>query len=91
MLLVRTTEPKAWVYVSGRAYAKAGKPFQVVCGPHHIRLGDENRTQWFDPGRSMTIPCRELTDIMILPGPAPAHKRRLKWPPPGYKKGQFLK
>ena len=90
-LLVRTSQPDAWVYVSGRPYSKAGIPFEVVCGPHHIRLGDENRTVWHDPGQSLTIACQDLTDVTILPRPAPPPGRRMAWPPPALRKGQFLK
>ncbi len=91
MLLVRTSQADAWVYVSGRPYSRAGVPFQVVCGPHHIRLGDEKRTVWHDPGQSLTIACRDLTDVTIEPRPAPPSPRGMVWPPPNLRKGQFLK
>jgi hypothetical protein len=91
MFLVRTSQPDAWVYVSGRPYSKAGVPFQVVCGPHHVRLGDANRSTWFEPGQSMTLACRELTDVTIEPRPAPPAQGRMVWPPTNYPKGQFLK
>jgi uncharacterized membrane protein YgcG len=93
VLYVHTSARRAYVYVRGRMAGPANQALEVECGPHHVRLADSDGTFWHDPGQSVNIECRALTEAIMEPKPLPPPKRTVPWPPAlprPKKKGQFL-
>ena len=50
-----------------------GKPHEVNCGAHYIRLGTNPLTRWHEKGRSINAPCKQKAEINLFgrPGVAP--------------------
>lgn len=70
-LLVTSPAADGFVYLRGERVGVAGKPIEVLCGLHFVRVGNENTTKWYSAGRAVAVACQGVTKMNMPMGGGP--------------------
>jgi hypothetical protein len=75
-LVVNSPAEDGYVYVRGQRVGVVGKPLQVPCGLHFVRVGNQNVTRWHTHGRAVAVACQGVTtvNLPLALGPDPSQR-----------------